>query len=235
MQTPQLLYRVYRNDRLDDLGNFVSINIPLESGNAGEDATWANLSNQANLLSSINSPGTYTVQLYFQASVTNGSTSSSTITDSNNGQLYAATFNVNVNGSAIQPISWNTTNNNGSWFNANNWTPNVIPNSNTDVTIPVISGGTYPVIDGVLPAQVRNVLIARRGQIAAQLSVNSGAQLFIYGNFQDAGNGFKQNGGSITLAGTNQTFDASSSLTLYDLRITGGGVKTLTNSLTIAN
>lgn len=234
VQSTQFLFRVYRNDAIDEVGNFIPLNLPFASGSITGNATWRNLTSKTNLINFAPSPGRYNVQFYYQGNVTSTSAPNSNIVDANGGVFYVATFDVTLNGSFLQAVSWNgSTSQDPSWFNENNWKPVGIPNSNSDITIPYQAGGKYPTIGPSDPiAQVHSVLISGKSNntLGARLSLN-GSQLSIYGNFQDTNSGFVMGDGVLTLAGQDQVFDASP--TLVNLRITGGGRKTLTSRIAI--
>ncbi|WP_211320179.1 T9SS type A sorting domain-containing protein [Hymenobacter nivis] len=231
VQTTQLLYRIYRADNLDDVGSFIPLPLQQTSSN-GNALKWTNTGAQPNLVSFASTPGTYTLQLYFQTTITNNGITS-IVLDANNGDFYAATFIVTVNGSIYQPKAWKSAND-GNWFNADNWAPNGIPNSNSDVTIPFRqgTGSGYPAINNA-QAQVHNIIIqGTAGQARGRLYLTN-STLFIYGNYQDINAGLKPIKGTLYLFGQDQVIDAS---TLIDnVVIDGGGTKSLTGALTIQN
>ena len=132
-----------------------------------------------------------------------------------------------------------STSGNTEWANSANWSPNVIPNTNTDVIIPYVKGGQYPTVGSNSNAatnSVHNLRISGKGNdasLGARLFLVGGS-LAIFGNFQDINGGLAQSGtGVLYLSGQDQVFDASPSLN--NLYIRGGGTKTLTGLITIAN
>jgi len=60
----------------------------------------------------------------------------------------------------------------------------------------------------------------------------TGGELQIFGDFKDENQGLNQTGGFFTLAGSDQTFDGGSR---FNVRIQGGGVKTLTRRALVIN
>ena len=242
VQSTQLLYRVYRTDSPNDtLVNFIPLALGFQSGNTGGSAKWQTLTNRSNLLSFANTstPGNYTLQVYFQGTVTGANKKNIFDLNGNNGTYYTATFDVTVNGSQFIASQWNSGNTSKStnWFLDSNWS-NGIPNSNTDVTIPYVSGGTYPIITGNSGiAQAHNLSIKGRSNNTrgASLTLDGRIQLNIYGNFQDSYGAFSQisSNTALALAGQDQVFDASE--TLINFIIAGGGTKTLTKRINIRN
>ncbi|RZK36878.1 MAG: hypothetical protein EOO61_09755, partial [Hymenobacter sp.] len=231
----QLLYRIYRSDNLDQLGSFIPLPLNYVSGSpSGGAAKWQNLNNQQNLIDFAQTPGKYTVQIYFSANISTAGNPNGVILDNNSNLNYVATFDFTVGGSIFQSSSWNPVNGNNNWFNAANWSSGNIPNSNTDVTITAQSGGVYPtIVNGNPAAQTHNVLLQNSRTPRIILLTLAGSSLNISGNFQDIRASFVQTSGLLGLNGQNQTFDASATLT--DVLITGGGTKTLTQLMIIKN
>jgi hypothetical protein len=231
----QLLYRIYRSDSLSQLGNFIPLPLGYVSGSpSGGDAKWQNLNNQQNLLDFAPTPGRYTVQIYFSANISTPGNPNGVLLDDNGSLLYVATFDFTVGGSFFQASSWNPTKGNNNWFDAANWSAGNIPNSNTDVTINAVSGGSYPTITNGNPlAQAHNIILRNTRPNIIKLLTLSGSSLYITGNFLDTRASFVQTSGLLGLTGQNQTFDASATLT--DVLITGGGTKTLTQLMVIKN
>lgn len=231
----QLLYRVYRSDDIDRLGNFIPLPLSYVSGSpSGGDAKWQNLNNRQNLIDFAPTPGRYTVQIYFSANISTSGNPNGVILDDNGGLNYVATFDFTVGGSSFQASSWNPANGSNNWFDSSNWSAGNIPNSNTDVTIRAVSGGTYPtIINGNPVAQAHNVTLLNTRTPNIVMLTLSGSSFYIYGNFQDTRASFVQTSGLLGLTGQNQTFDASATLT--DVLITGGGTKTLTQLMVVRN
>ena len=107
-----------------------------------------------NLLAGIGMTGTYSVDVYFQASGTNtGTNTNFLITDDNGGSNYVANFT--VSGTVFQTTVW-TGGLNDNWFDAANW-DNGVPNASKNAIIPNFpsaSGRPYPNIysNAVKPA-----------------------------------------------------------------------------------
>ena len=95
-----------------------------------------------NLLNNISTNNTFNVDLYLQASGSNGSATFN-ITDTNGGSNYVASFT--VTGTPIITTVW-TGGVNDNWFDAGNWDKGV-PTANTNARIPDFASGTtvnYP-------------------------------------------------------------------------------------------
>ncbi|MGI4834691.1 MAG: T9SS type A sorting domain-containing protein [Janthinobacterium lividum] len=239
VQSTQLYYRVYRVDGAGEQGNPLPLNLAFNSGKQEEMAKWINLSNQLDLLSlaATASPGDYYLEVYFSGQgVLANSTDNFTFVDDNGTQRYKAKFSVTVNGNQFRTSTWTSTSNQD-WFTFGNWSTGT-PDSNTDVIIsedaavfPQISDNGY----GNQRALARNItLIGTDGQFGDRiLEQEANTRLLVSGNFQDLNSGFLQNGGVLELNGQNQTFDASP--TLNNLTISGGGTKTFSGGLSVAN
>jgi hypothetical protein len=178
------------------------------------------------LLSSTSSAVNYTLELLYQVTEASGSIFS----DNNSTNNYLANFS--VNGAA--PATWTGTTSTD-WFTDSNWSTGVRPTSQTDVTI-ALGATRYPSISGTNGriAQVRTLRLDKSsnpGSSTYILALNSG-DLQIFGDFINPNSGFKQNAGFFTLAGTNQIFNGTA---FTDVRIKGGGVKTLTTQMDILN
>jgi hypothetical protein len=239
VQAAQLFYRVYLEGTSP--GGFAPLNLDyLSSNEDGNPANkkWGNKVSSANLLNATSGDGRYVLEIYFQGYATynnGGSTGNRTFYDSNNSSNYRATFNVNNSGTQAQ---W-TGRISNSWFDRDNWNGGHVPDTGTDVIIPYISGlpgNRYPEIVTNANNQValaRSIRIEGNGaQQGAALTLTSG-ELQVYGSFSDTYGGFKQTAGTFALVGTDQVFDGED---FYDVRIDGGGNKTLaTASMIIRN
>jgi hypothetical protein len=84
-----------------------------------------------NLLTNITATGTYNVDVYLQASYSDGTNSSLSVTDNNSGKNYIASFT--VTGTPIVNTVW-TGAFNDNWFDPRNWTSGV-PTATNDATI----------------------------------------------------------------------------------------------------
>lgn len=251
----QLLYRVFSKDFINQpnqQGNFIPVPLNYVSGDISGTSNWAVKDNTFDLLQGISTPNNYVLQVFFQASVSDPSSPTnpvSFITDSNNGSYYSAQFYVYVNGQNIVTTTWTgTSSSDGNWFNEQNWTDDsgrhFVPSSTTDVTIPILTNSqNYPRIynsstNYTAVAAVRNLTLESNfdGSVGARLELNDNTNLRIFGSFQDQNyptSGFNQYGGILTLAGTDQNFDANP--TLRNFEITGGGTKRFTQSFTVVN
>lgn len=229
VQSVQLFYRVYLDNSIP--GPFVPLGLAFVA--AGGDGSpnnkrWANTTTSPNLLTGTSGPGRYVLELYFQGTVAPGSGGANVnIFDlNNNGNNYLTTFD--VTGSV--PVQW-TGSASDDWFTPANWAPNTVPTPTTDATIPYISGGAAPTIRGGL-AQVRTLRISGNNGMLGARNFLQGGELQVFGDFQDPHGGFGQTGGLFTLAGVTQTFDGA---VFSDVRIQGGGTKTLTNRMEVTN
>jgi hypothetical protein len=228
IQAVQLFYRVYKENTSP--GGFAPLNLDyLSNGEYGDPnrIKWVNKSAAANLLNATSGDGRYIIELYYRLYATynnNGYHGSFDLYDSgSNSSNYKATFDVTNSGTQAQ---WNGLSDDN-WFNASNWNPGNVPRANTDVSIPYIQGGRYPVINGDANNQIayaRSIrLMPNSASKGALLTLTSG-ELQINGSFSDPYGGFSQSGGTFALVGTDQVFDGDD---FYDVRIDGGGSKTL--------
>ena len=233
VQSTQLFYRVYKQGAT--AGDFIPLNLPfLRAGLDGnpDNKRWSNTSAKVNLIRAANAgSGTYILEVSYQltASYNNsGGSGTFVINDVN----YSATFQV---ASSTPTTTWSGATDNN-WFNAGNWNKGV-PNESTDATIPQGSP-TYPFIDNspgaasLAVARVRNLRIQGTSLSNQAKVFLQGGTLEVYGNFEDPTGGFTQtNSSTFSLAGVNQTFDGGK---FFRFRVTGGGTKTLTTSMTVA-
>ena len=115
--------------------------------------------------------------------------------------------------------TWNGTNS-SSWLDNGNWTGGV-PNQNDDVVIP--SGLTnYPVLTGSFSCA--NLTIN------GNLTLNSGAELSVFGNFINTGS-FVENGGVLILAGNGATTMNTTPMEITELRIESTGGVTISGGM----
>jgi hypothetical protein len=237
---PQMFYRVYAVGSAP--GSFTPLNLSFKSSgddNNSINKKWINTSTLPNLINSTPGAGRYVLEVFFQSYITynnSGGSGSSNIYDNNGGftnvdgyKNYTATFE--VTGSV--PTTWvGNTNGNDNWFIADNWSPKVVPDFQTDVTIPFTSGTKYPVIrDRSKIAQVRTLTITgNNGSLSAGVTLEDG-ELQVFGDFYNTTGGFYQSGGVFTLAGsTTQTFSGGR---FADVRIQGGSIKQLSSTMVI--
>jgi hypothetical protein len=224
LQSAQLFYRVYLQGSA--AGNFVSLGLALQN-TAGNNKKWVSGNDLPNLLAATANPGRYVLELYFQASGTYsnaGGHGAFDIYDSAGGNNYTVVFDVTGNA----PMLW-TGRVNTDWFNPANCSSNNVPGSTTDVTIPLLPSGRDPIITSGV-AQVRNLRIEGANGAIGSHNYLQGGELQIFGDFQDPSGSFGQTGGVFVLAGSTQTFDGGS---FFDVRIQGGGTKTLTNRMDV--
>jgi hypothetical protein len=214
-----LSYRVYKNGTTPT-GPFNFLSLRTTAASNAKDKTWNQPSTVVDLLSST-SEGFYTVQFYFQATYTSNRTppAGTTLTIDNSGTFYTAQFEVK----GTQAARWASNFGDTNWFNADNWDPKAVPTVTTDVTIPFSDNSfSYPIISGT--AYARTLTIEANGSSGANLTQLSG-DLFIFGDFNDANGGFRQNNATLVLAGTvPQNFDGG---IFTNIRIQGGSEKRL--------
>ena len=236
IKTVQLLYRVYPKDTIR--GIYVPMTLALQRAKGKSSSQWLNNTSNPNLLAATSGKdGTYVLEIYFQASISNAGTTRY-VSDANSGgggtspyPNYTATFVVK---NSTIPKQW-IGKYSSDWFDARNWSPVGYPNDKTDVTISFNPSlvAVYPILtDPTRVATVRNLRIVGKssGTVGATITLKKG-QLAVYGDFQDSNGGFKQSGGLFSLAGGSQTFDGATEFT--SIQIDGGGTKTLTRQISI--
>jgi hypothetical protein len=231
IQNVQLQYRVYRENTTS--GGLAALNLTNIPGSYGTNNTrWSNTTTNPDLLSGTSGPGRYVLEVRFIGAGTynnSGGSGSFNISDDNFTNNYKLTFD--VTGSV--PLTWAGKGTGNDWFSADNWSPNGVPSSTTDVVIPYIVNGNYPNIDisANSPnaiATVRTLRIEPNSTVVgARLSL-SGGQLQVYGDFSDSYAGFNHTGGLFVLAGNDQSFDGGN---FRDFKVDGGGTKALVSNM----
>jgi hypothetical protein len=218
VQPPQLFYRIYL-EKTTPPTNFTALNLGFVV--AGEDGSnnkkWNNTSNKLNLVATTSTPGVYVLEVFFRTD--RNYNSNDFAFDSRNGLNYKGYFK--VNGTLPE---WNGTTSN-SWSEAKNWTPNTVPDANTDAIIRYVPNGRLPIItDGI--ASVRTLTVTGNPDVAGSATlVQTGGDLRVFGNFNNGGSNFQQTGGTFTLAGNNtQAFDGANFLRV---NVDGGSDKYL--------
>jgi hypothetical protein len=97
---------------------------------------------------------------------------------------------------------------NSNWNDPLNWCP-AVPTIATNVTIPIVSSGIYPVLTNGQTAYCNNISIASGGP---SLTLNNGSVIEAYGNF--ANSGTLVNNGRISLKGSgDQAFPGAGTVT----------------------
>lgn len=140
-----LYYRVYQPSTGGGAFNPVALTQIglINNSNGTRTRNFALNASAQNLLTNLNVPTGYTVELYLQASGTNGSAPFN-VTDNNNNNNYVATFT--LTGTPIVTVVW-TGGVDDNWFNPNNWNPKQIPTATTNARIPDFPSGSsisYP-------------------------------------------------------------------------------------------
>jgi hypothetical protein len=234
-------------------GAFNFINLP-QSGNNSGARTFISSTANINLVSLVSTPGTYAVDVYYQASGTDNSTTpnptSFTIIDNNGGQFYSANFT--VTGTAIKVSRW-VGGLNDNWFDSRNWT-NGIPDRNVNAEIQNLGSGTknpYPNIyaattyvytspDNVVSnidntafplAEARNLTMLGLSQANRSILRLVVGTLNVYGDFDNTYDSFIARDNTVVgFVGTNQTITSGS---FSSVTIGGGGTKSLQGAMNI--
>lgn len=230
VQSVQLFYRVYvAGTTAPTTYTALNLSTAASTGNgSNQSTTWTASVSPPNLLTAT-SAGTYTLDLYFQIISANKQGVTTSYFDRTNLNPYQTSFV--VTGTPAATWVGNTTD----WFTDSNWSPAGVPSSTTDATITLQAGVTnYPVVTGLggRVAKVRTLRIDNSSSTSIKILTLRSGELQVYGDLRNPNNGLTQLGGILTLAGTTQTFDGGS---FQDLRIQGGGTKTLTNRMDITN
>lgn len=222
VQATRMYYRLFRQGGAP--GGFQSIELEFRARQSNGDEKWDVLNANLDLLARTNGNGTYVLEVYFEGSGVN-SGNGYNVYDSRGGQNYRATFA--VTGSAPVSTTWTGTVST-EWFNSSNWT-NGVPTAETDALIPVGPVNFPDILSGV--AVVRNLTVAGSDPTNRAVLRLEGGELRVFGNFSNPASGYEQGGGVFVLARSgDQQFDGD---VFFDMRIEGGGVKTLTNQASI--
>ncbi|WP_426490122.1 T9SS type A sorting domain-containing protein [Hymenobacter sp. 102] len=227
IQATRLYYRLYRQGTA--AAGFQSIELGFRARGGDGNPTnekWDVLNANLDLLARTNGNGTYVLDVYFEGSgVNNGNTYQ--VYDSRNGQNYRVTFT--VTGATPATTTW-TGSQGTNWFNDNNWTAGT-PTDLTDALIPVGPVNFPDITSGV--AQTRNLTIDGTDPTNRAVLRLTEGELRVFGNFFNPASGYEQSGGVFVLARTgDQQFDGD---VFFNVRIEGGGMKTLTNTASIVN
>lgn len=225
IQATRLYYRLYRQGTA--AAGFQSIELNFRGRGADGTPTnekWDVLNANLDLLARTNGNGTYVLDVYFEGSGVN-SGNGYQVYDSRNGQNYRATFSV----TGATPVFTTWTGSQGTnWFNDNNWTAGV-PTALTDALIPVGPVNFPDITAG--SAQTRNLTVEGTDPTNRAVLRLTDGELRVFGNFSNPASGYEQGGGVFVLARTgDQQFDGD---VFFNLRVDGGGVKTLTNAASI--
>ncbi|MDO7846166.1 Ig-like domain-containing protein [Hymenobacter sp. M29] len=151
---------------------------------------------------------------------------------------YSGSRSYTVTIAAPTSVAWNG-NVNTDWFNANNWSPNQVPDATTDAIVPTSpSGGRFPVIAAnAAQANARNVSIASGATLS--MSANTliiAANLTNNGSFNGfTGSGGSANGGTVALGGSAAaTIGGTGTARFWNLTVgTNGTQSTLTGGASV--
>lgn len=238
-------------------GSYTAINL-VQNGNVSNDGTRNfSLTNRTiNLISSATMAGSYSVDIYYEAGVTDNTDpanpKATTLADRSGSNPYTASFN--VSGNPIPSTVW-TGGLNDNWFDKDNWTNNV-PTAGTNVIIAnlgtntpnpyprILSNTTYIYKNQTTQAQTfvdnrnsgdavaRNLTMAGNSQAdRSSLSLVIGT-LKVSGDFDNRYASFIASAGTtINFNGTNQNISGG---TFTNVFISGGGVKSSQGVMTVS-
>ena len=225
IQATRLYYRLYRQGNA--AGGFQSVELSFRNRGLDGNPTnekWDALNAGLDLLARTNGNGTYVLEAYFEGSGVNAGNGYQ-VYDSRGGQNYRATFS--VTGATPAFTTW-TGSLGTNWFEDGNWTAGV-PTAVTDALIPVGPTNFPDITTGT--AIARNLTVEGTDPTNRAVLRLEGGELHVFGNFFNPASGYEQNGGVFVLARSgDQQFDGD---VFFDVRIEGGGVKTLTNQASI--
>ena len=242
-----MYYRVRPQNQGGGLYTGISLT---QSGNVSNDGTRIfSLANRTiNLISSASIAGSYSVDIYFEAGVTDNTNpnapTATTIQDRTGASPYSASFN--VTGAPVPSTVW-TGGLNDNWFDTANWS-NGVPTANTNVVIANLGtnvSAVYPRIlcntkytflnpntqasslvdnTGEMVAVARNLSMAGNSQAdRSTLSLVIGT-LNVSGDFDNTFASFGASAGTtVAFNGTNQSISGGAFTNVF---INGGGVKT---------
>ena len=249
-----LYYRVRQQNTSG--GAFSFITLPQTANNSGTRTFFNNTAN-INLINLVaGAAGTYTLDIYYQASGTDNSTSPNptpfTILDNRGGLFYNANFT--VVGTAIPVTRW-VGGTDDNWFDSRNWT-NGIPDRNTNAEVQNLGTGNknpYPNIyaavkyryraaDSVTTkdidntayalAEARNLTMLGTSQANRSILRLIVGTLNVYGDFDNTYDSFiARNNTVVGFVGTNQTISSGS---FSGVRIAGGGAKSLQGVMNVS-
>jgi len=229
-------------------GSYTAINLA-QNGNVSNDGTrnFSLTSRTINLISSATVAGSYSVDIYYEAGVTDNrdpaNPVATTLSDRNSQSPYTASFN--VTGNPVPSTVW-TGGLNDNWFDDANWTNNV-PTTGTNVVIANLGTNTsnpYPRIlcnttyTYVNPTTNVSTVVNNTGKtiaVARNLTMSGNSQadrsilslvigtLNVSGDFDNRYASFIASAGTtIAFNGTNQSISGG---TFANVFISGGGVK----------
>ncbi|WP_233635808.1 T9SS type A sorting domain-containing protein [Hymenobacter setariae] len=229
-------------------GSYTAINLT-QNGNVGNDGTRNfSLTNRTiNLISSASISGSYSVDIYFEAGVTDNTNpnapTATTLSDRSGSNPYTASFN--VTGNPIPSTVW-TGGLNDNWFDDANWT-NGVPNANTNVVIAnlgtntsnpyprILCNTTYTFTNPTTNASSSVNNLGKNEAVARNLTMSGNSQadrsilslvigtLNVSGDFDNRYASFIASAGTtIAFNGTNQSISGG---TFANVFISGGGVK----------
>jgi|GEM_PF-2208603 len=116
------------------------------------------------------------------------------------------------------------------WDNAGNWSCNTLPTELIDVTIPVVSPNPLPVVNSVGTSKCRNITI----DASASVTVNSGKDLSVYGDWTNNGAATVGSGTIIFTGGSAQTVNGSTTTTFGNITVNNASGVTLNVNANLA-
>ncbi len=168
-------------------------------------------------------------------------------TNYNPGAAYSSGINLTLYANWVPSYIWTAGAHNDNWNNTANWSGNVVPNSNTDASIPSNpAGGNYFPSVNITNASCKSLTVA----VGASITVPTGNTLTVYGNMANSGSSqlgsgtISFNGASAqTISGTNvfanlkinnsNGVSLSGNTQITDILTTTTGTLTTNNYLTL--
>ncbi|RZJ58246.1 MAG: T9SS type A sorting domain-containing protein [Hymenobacter sp.] len=258
-KSAQLYYRVYVQGNAGTAG-YSSLALPedITSIVANSNGTTTRVfdlnstTTNIDLIGAVSGAGTFTVEVYLEATYQNANGGLTVIRDDRGGLNYQAGFI--VRGARAFSTTWQG-NKSDNWFDASNWSAG-LPSATVDAFIQYPSAGTpnpYPAIYANGPyrssnttynqlysgatygsAIVRNLSFGGTAATARATAELASGNLLIYGTLTNSFDNITQDGNTtITFAGTANT-DIIGGGTFWRIHIAGGGTKTLTGNMLIA-
>ncbi|RZJ93322.1 MAG: hypothetical protein EOO60_04860, partial [Hymenobacter sp.] len=259
-KSAQLYYRVYPQGNAGTTG-FTALELPEDATSLvnNSDGTTKRVfdlngaTTNIDLIGAVSAAGNFTVDVYLQATYQNASGGLIIVKDDRSGVRYQADF-------VVQGARANTTvwmgGKSDNWFDSDNWSAGLpsatmdafirYPNTGSTVPYPKIyANGTYQTSSTsngytyanavYTSAVVRNLSFGGTSATARATAELVSGNLLIYGSLTNNFDNITQDSGTIiTFAGTTNT-DIIGGGTFWTVYIAGGGTKTLTGNMKIAN
>ena len=119
---------------------------------------------------------------------------------------------------------------NNEWNNTGNWSTSLVPTETDDIEIPDVSGasGNFPILGTGVSGVCKNITIAS----GANLTINSGYELEVYGHWINNGNDFIGSSGTVSFRGSSIQY-ISGTTTFANVIINSSSSVNLLSSLDI--